>query len=192
MLTSPNGTVVAAGSGGVITDAAGHRWTISSQFAVLKNGRMAGYTGYVAEIAYVSGIVWHENTGGQWYSWNGAGWVFGDNPLPVEPTDQVLTIVEQILATLITTQTTVDEIMSATTAVQADIASMQASLATIATDITGITDMLGNMDTSGLPAEDQANLDSVTQSLATVASQLTALASPAPAPTPAPTPDPNA
>jgi hypothetical protein len=194
-MSSPNNTVVQSGSGGLITDASGNKWTISlMQFVVLENGHPAAYTANVAEIAYVHDVIWHKNISGQWYSWNGLDWISGNNPLPPQQTAQILILmtVQEILAALITTQTTVNKIMSATTAVQTDLASMQVSLATIATDITGISTMLGNINTGGLSAADQASMDSVTQSLASVATQLTAMATPAVTPAPAPTPDPNA
>ena len=79
---SPNDTVVLAGSGGSITDAAGNVWTITSNNAVDENGAPANFTANVAEIAYVNTVVWHENTSSQWYQWNGSGWTAGANPLP--------------------------------------------------------------------------------------------------------------
>ena len=79
---SPDDTVVLAGSTSTITDAAGHHWTVSSDNTVLEDGEAAGFTANVAEIAYASGTVWHENTGSQWYSWTGSGWTLGNDPLP--------------------------------------------------------------------------------------------------------------
>ncbi len=79
---SASGTVVSAGSNDAITDSAGNGWTLSSGNTVVENGSAAGYTANVAEIAYVDGQVWHENTSGNWYSWTGSGWTGGSNPLP--------------------------------------------------------------------------------------------------------------
>jgi hypothetical protein len=76
MVASSSGTIVLA----YLTDAANNRWSISPQAAVLKNGFMAGFTANVAELAYVGGVVWHANIFRQWYSWNGAGWVAGNDP----------------------------------------------------------------------------------------------------------------
>jgi hypothetical protein len=78
---SPNDTVVLAGSTATITDASGNTWTIVNHI-VDENGNPAGYTANVAEIAYVAGVVWHENTSSQWYSWTGSGWKAGTDPLP--------------------------------------------------------------------------------------------------------------
>src|SRR5277367_2428658 len=84
MPASPNDTVVMAGSGGVIDDPSGHKWTISPEFTVLEDGLEAAYTANVAEIAEVNGVIWHENTSSQWYSWNGVNWIPGANPLPTQ------------------------------------------------------------------------------------------------------------
>jgi len=79
---SANDTVVLAGSGSAITDAADDQWTISTANAVLENGSPAGFSANVAEIAYVNGTVWQENTSSQWYSWTGSAWDAGTDPLP--------------------------------------------------------------------------------------------------------------
>jgi beta-glucanase (GH16 family) len=81
---TPNDTVVLAGSPGGITDSAGNRWTISTADTVLDNGSAAGFTANVAEIAYVNGTLWHENTADHWYSWTGSGWNAGNDPLPAQ------------------------------------------------------------------------------------------------------------
>ena len=57
---SPSGTVVLAGSGGSIRDAAGNVWTITSGGQVAVNGVADASTGNVVEIAYVNGLVWQE------------------------------------------------------------------------------------------------------------------------------------
>lgn len=96
-MASASGTVVKAGSGGVIIDDAGRRWTISPWFTVQANGRPIGFTAHVTEIAYVTSIVWHVNTSGQWYSWNGAAWIAGSDPTALN-TVQITTLLSQILA----------------------------------------------------------------------------------------------
>ena len=78
---SPNDTVLIAGSASIITDAAGNQWTISATGSVLENAKTAGFTANVAEIAYVNGTLWHENTSKSWYSWTGSAWSAGANPL---------------------------------------------------------------------------------------------------------------
>lgn len=102
MAASPNDTVVKAGSGGVIVDAAGNRWTIApaNNGSVQVDGLPANYTANVVEIAYVGEIVWHENTSDEWYSWNGAGWIAGQDPLPAKVTiqQQILNLLTEILA----------------------------------------------------------------------------------------------
>jgi hypothetical protein len=80
---SANISVVLAGSSAAITDAAGHRWTISSTNTVLEDGKAANFTANVAEIASVNNTMWHANTTSQWYDWTSSGWVSGSNPLPV-------------------------------------------------------------------------------------------------------------
>ena len=79
---SPNDTVVLAGAASAITDAAGHHWTISTSGIVLEDAKAAGFTANVAEMAYVNGTVWSENTASSWYSWTGTAWAAGKNPLP--------------------------------------------------------------------------------------------------------------
>lgn len=77
---SPDKTVVLAGSGGSIIDAAGNAWTISTGNEILENGKAPAFSANVAEMAYVSGTIFQENTGNQWYSWNGIDWLGGPNP----------------------------------------------------------------------------------------------------------------
>lgn len=206
--TSPSGTFVLAGSGGVIVDASGNKWTISPQFTVLKNARLAGFTANVAEIAYVSSLVWHENTTGQWYSWNGSAWISGADPL-ANTLDQILTVVQQILAAL-PTLATKQEIATMSDAVQTELATIQtavtgvaASVTAIMADATTIAAEIAALQAAAsstpdtLAPETQAMLDSLAAAAASLqtnaaAAQLStdALANP-PVATPAPTPDPN-
>jgi beta-glucanase (GH16 family) len=79
--SSSNDTVILAGSTQAITDNTGNSWTVSSGNTVLENGSAAGYTANVAEIAYVNGQVWTENTSGGWYSWTGSAWAGSGDPL---------------------------------------------------------------------------------------------------------------
>ncbi len=86
---SPSNTVVLAGSYNAITDAAGNWWTISSNDAVLEDGRAVGLTANVAEIAYFHGTIWHKNVSNSWYSWTGTQWIAGADPLPISPPPQL-------------------------------------------------------------------------------------------------------
>lgn len=81
-VTDPTlGIVVLAGSGQSFTDSSGNVWTISPTNTVLINGASAAFSANVAEIAYVKGVVWQENTSNQWFSWNGSAWTAGSNPI---------------------------------------------------------------------------------------------------------------
>lgn len=85
---SPNNTAI-TGPNGSIIDAKGNSWTITSGGVVDENGTAAGYTANVAELAYVNGTVWQENSGHLWWSWTGSGWSTGagtpTSPLPAAP-----------------------------------------------------------------------------------------------------------
>lgn len=204
--TSMGGTIVLAGSGGVIVDASGNKWTISPQFTVLKNARLAGFTANVAEIAYVSSLVWHENTSGQWYSWNGSAWISGADPLSTI-LDEILSIAQQILTETLATkqeiatmsdavQTELASIQTAVTGVAASVTAIMADATTIAAEIAALQAAASSTPDTLAP-ETQAMLDSLAAAAASLqtnaaAAQLStdALANP-PVATPAPTPDPS-
>ncbi|MBS0640052.1 MAG: hypothetical protein JSS43_09285 [Proteobacteria bacterium] len=86
---SANATVVTTGSTAAIVDASGNKWTIVNG-AVQENGKAAGYTANVKELAYVNHTVWQENASNLWWSWNGTGWSGGNgtatSPLPANGT----------------------------------------------------------------------------------------------------------
>lgn len=92
---SANNTTLLAGATGSITDASGNKWTIVNG-VVDENGKAAGVTSSVAELAYVKGVVWRESTSKLWWSWSGTAWSTGNgtatSPLPVvpSPNDTVL------------------------------------------------------------------------------------------------------
>jgi hypothetical protein len=67
-MPSANDTVVLAGSTAAITDAAGDAWTITSKGQTAYNGVAQGDTAGVTEIAFVGGVMWEEDTAGQWYT----------------------------------------------------------------------------------------------------------------------------
>lgn len=82
---SANDTVVMAGSASTLTDASGNAWTLVNG-VVQENGSAAGYSANVAEIAYVNGAIWQQNTAGLWWQWSGTDWGSGNgtatSPLP--------------------------------------------------------------------------------------------------------------
>jgi hypothetical protein len=146
MAASPNDTVVLANSGGAITDASGNRWTISPQLTVRVNGLLASFTANVAEIAYVNGTVWHENTSSQWYSWNGVNWIAGNNPLPPSSTpgtSQILTAISNLSAQLTTATTAIiSEIKTMGTTLGQQLTAAETQLATdLATQTTQIASL---------------------------------------------------
>ncbi|OTP78176.1 hypothetical protein PAMC26577_05955 [Caballeronia sordidicola] len=56
-----------------IVDNSGNVWTLSGG-VVYRNGAVAGVNYNVALALWYAGTVYHQNTGGQFYSWNGSGW----------------------------------------------------------------------------------------------------------------------
>jgi hypothetical protein len=68
---SADGTVVTAGSGGAITDAARHRWTIDANGLVDVDGTPDPTTARVTQLAYVGGQVWQENADNLWWAKTG-------------------------------------------------------------------------------------------------------------------------
>ena len=90
---SANDTAVMAGSTAAITDASGNKWTITSGAEVAFNGTAISGTANVTELAYVNGVVWQENSAGNWYSIVDTNGVFSagagptaTSPLPATPT----------------------------------------------------------------------------------------------------------
>jgi hypothetical protein len=73
-MASPNDTLI--GPGQSITDAAGNVWTITASRQVAVNGQVDPTTAGVTHLAYVNGLVWHENTSNLWWSKGspGASW----------------------------------------------------------------------------------------------------------------------
>ena len=87
---SANDTVV-TGTSGVITDATGNTWTITSGGQVAVNGVADTQTGNVTELAYVNGTIWQENSSNLWWgeTQNNDAWApsagTAASPLPVPP-----------------------------------------------------------------------------------------------------------
>ncbi|RKT22092.1 hypothetical protein B0G69_5511 [Paraburkholderia sp. RAU2J] len=69
---SASGTTIPSASS--ITDSAGAVWTLSGG-AVYRNGAKAGNTSNVTLIIYYGTTVYCKGSGGQFYSWNGSGWI---------------------------------------------------------------------------------------------------------------------
>lgn len=69
---SANGTAMPPASS--IIDSAGAVWTITGG-VLYKNGVVAGNNYNVALAMYYTGAVYAENTSGEFYQWNGTGWV---------------------------------------------------------------------------------------------------------------------
>ncbi|MBN8873140.1 MAG: hypothetical protein J0H67_09920 [Rhodospirillales bacterium] len=61
-MQTPDGTLI--GSGGAITDAGGHVWTIDAQGRVVIDPTTANVT----HLAYAEGLVWQENTQNLWWA----------------------------------------------------------------------------------------------------------------------------
>ena len=74
--------ITALPPGQSLTDLANNVWTIVGG-VVLINGQAAAYSANVIVVAYVSGVIWQENTAGNWYYWTytNANWTNGANPL---------------------------------------------------------------------------------------------------------------
>jgi hypothetical protein len=86
--SSPNDTMVLAGSSGTITDASGNQWTITGSGQVAVNGTADPTTANVTELAYVNNQVWQENSSNLWWSktsptaaWS-SGYGTSTSPLP--------------------------------------------------------------------------------------------------------------
>jgi hypothetical protein len=74
---SASGTAIPPASS--ITDSAGDVWTLS-QGSVYKNGAKAGGTYNVTMVLWYNGTIYHQGTGGQFYSWNGSNWASCNDP----------------------------------------------------------------------------------------------------------------
>jgi len=82
VVTSPSGTSIPSTS--KITDSSGNVWTVSGG-VVYENGKMAGYSNAVKELLYENNIIYQENSGGDWWSWNGSTWSGTSNPTEAPP-----------------------------------------------------------------------------------------------------------
>jgi hypothetical protein len=62
-----------------VTDNSGNVWTLSGG-SVYQNGAKAGNTYNVSLILFFGGGIYHEGTGGQFYSWSGSAWSACNDP----------------------------------------------------------------------------------------------------------------
>ncbi len=74
-----------AGTSASIIDSRGNVWTITSSGQVAVNGTTDTSTSGASLLAYANGVVWQQNTAGDWYSDTAltpGEWGSGSNPLP--------------------------------------------------------------------------------------------------------------
>lgn len=81
---SANDTVIKAGSSGTITDGSGNTFSITATSQMAVNGNVDITTSGVAQLTYVNGGVWQENTSGNWWTESGQGAPNGEGS-PVSP-----------------------------------------------------------------------------------------------------------
>src|ERR1700738_936780 len=62
-----------------ITDSTGAVWTLSGG-VVYQNGAIAGNNYNVTLALWYKGSIYHENSSGQFYQWNGSAWVSSIDP----------------------------------------------------------------------------------------------------------------
>ena len=104
---SADDATVIAGSASAITDASGNQWTITSSAQVAVNGVADTSTWNVIELAYVNGMIWHENTAQLWWGKTSpdASWAPGagtaTSPLPSAPATPPMPAVSADDATVI-------------------------------------------------------------------------------------------
>src|SRR5271166_489435 len=60
-------------AGQAVFDTTGASWTISSG-QVYRNGSLAGTTSNIAQLAYIGGSIYAEDTSSMWYAWSGSAW----------------------------------------------------------------------------------------------------------------------
>ena len=80
LTASADGTMVPT-TATQIVDSSGAIWTLGPSYAILRNGTLAG-GGYGTKIYWKSGAIYVYGTDGNWYQWNGGGWI---NIGPTQP-----------------------------------------------------------------------------------------------------------
>ncbi|WP_109479981.1 hypothetical protein [Paraburkholderia sp. C35] len=62
-----------------IVDNSGATWTLSGG-SVYRNGTKAGNNYNVSLVLFYGGVIYHQGSGGQFYSWNGSTWIACNDP----------------------------------------------------------------------------------------------------------------
>jgi len=62
-------------------DSSGNVWTLVKGIPMI-NGSVAGGGYNTVEVLYNNNIVYSTNTGGNWFRWNGSGWILTTKPNP--------------------------------------------------------------------------------------------------------------
>ncbi|MDQ6868656.1 MAG: hypothetical protein M3178_09720 [Pseudomonadota bacterium] len=86
---SANGATITGA--GALYDSGGNTWTLSGG-VVYENGQKAGATANVAELAYVNGLIYQQNSAGGWWDWVNNTWSGTTSPLAPSGTGQLVTI----------------------------------------------------------------------------------------------------
>jgi hypothetical protein len=76
-VASADGTAIPPAT--AITDNSGNRWTVSGG-VVYKNGAKAAYTSNVTLLLLYGGVVYQQNSAGNWWSWTNNVWKATTNP----------------------------------------------------------------------------------------------------------------
>ncbi len=91
--TSASGTKIPSAS--QIVDAENNAWTVASG-VVYENGKTAGYSANVILLLYYNGLLYHENSSYNWWSWNGT-WVSSNDPRTVSASGTTIPSASQIV-----------------------------------------------------------------------------------------------
>ncbi len=70
---SASGTTISPGAG-AITDASDNTWTLTGDRYAFENGYRAGNNANTELVLFYNNVIYSENTGSQWYAWNGQSW----------------------------------------------------------------------------------------------------------------------
>lgn len=74
---SPTPSTVPANA---VQDGQGNEWWVGADGKVYENGSLAGFTSQVTNLIYTNGKIYQENSSGNWWYWDGTGWVATTNP----------------------------------------------------------------------------------------------------------------
>lgn len=82
--TSPDGTLISAGSSATITDGNGNKWTLPSNGSATENGTPVAGGGGTSAITIYGGVIFAQDKNTLlWYQWNGSNFI--QEPLPNPP-----------------------------------------------------------------------------------------------------------